>query len=322
MAGEWPPMGGPPNRPSLNRPSAKTSRRWGMGSKKRAIVQQVVGKMGRAVSASDFDSLVRAIVQVHEQLQFKAAKAVDIHLTLRNWLIGCRIREYELKGKDRAAYGEKLFGLLSEKLARQGVSNCDRRQLYRYRDFYLAFPKIVGTVSPQLLRLLPGKILPVEKVGTASPQLGISSEDILNRLSYSHLEELTELDDPLKRAFYEVECLRGNWSVRELKRQIASLYYERAGLSKNKKKISELTQAKAEPQTASQIIRDPYVFEFLGLKPKEVVGESDVEDALAGIDNRLFVSKYQLELPKKEEIRKFIERQMESAASEEPRHGG
>ncbi|MHB2027152.1 MAG: PDDEXK nuclease domain-containing protein [Elusimicrobiota bacterium] len=383
-----------------------------MASKKRA------GKIGQPVVAQtaglNFDSLVRAIVQVHEHLRFKAAKAVDIHLTLRNWLIGCRIREYELKGKDRATYGERLFDLLAEKLARQGVSNCDRRQLYRYRDFYLAFPKIVGTLSPQLLRLLPGKISPIAKAGTPSPQLGISSEDILNRLSYSHFEELTELDDSLKRAFYEIECLRGNWSVRELRRQIASLYYERSGLSKNKKKLSRIIQAKAEPQAARQIIRDPYVFEFLGLKPKEVMGESDVEDALldklqdfllelghgfcfearqkriliggqhcfvdlvfyhrilkchvlielkaddfkhehlgqlntyvswyrkhematgdnlpigillctkknhalvqyalAGIDNRLFVSKYQLELPKKDEIRRFIEKQIESAA--------
>lgn len=366
-------------------------------------------------AALDFNSLVQAIVQVHEQLRFRAAKAVDVHLTLRNWLIGCRIREYELNGKDRAAYGEKLFAILAERLTEQGVSNCNRRQLYRYRDFYIAFPKIVGTASPQLIRLLPGKIPAREKVGTPSPQLGFSSEDILNRLSYSHFEELTELDDPLKRAFYEVECIRGNWSVRELRRQIASLYYERSGLSRNKKKLSRLANAKAQPVAASQIIRDPYVFEFLGLKPKEVMAESDLEDALldklegfllelghgfcfearqkrvmiggkhffvdlvfyhrilkchvlielkvddfkhehlgqlntyvswyrahemaegdnppvgillctkknhalveyalAGIDNQLFVSKYQLELPKKDEIRRFIEQQIKSAAA-------
>ncbi len=106
--------------------------------------------MKRLSAALNFKSLVRAIVQVHEELKFRAAKAVDVHLTLRNWLIGCRISEYELKGKDRAAYGERSFGLLAEKLTGQGVSACDRRQLYRYRDFYLAFPKIVGTLSPQL----------------------------------------------------------------------------------------------------------------------------------------------------------------------------
>jgi len=379
-----------------------------MDSKKRThpILRRPVAQ----TSSLNIDSLVQNIVQVHEQLKFRAAKAVDIHLTMRNWLIGCRIREYELRGRDRAAYGERLFGILADKLTRKGVANCDRRQLYRYRDFYLAFPKIVGTASPQLLRLLPGKTPLNRKVWMPSPQSAFLPEDAMNRLSYSHFEELTELKDLLKRSFYEAECLQGNWSVRELKRQIASLYYERSGLSKNKKKLSLITQSKAEPLAAKQIIRDPYVFEFLGLKPREVLGESSLENALldklqdfllelghgfcfearqkrvliggehffvdlvfyhrilkchvlielkvdnfkheylgqlntyvnwyrkhetsegdnppvgillctrknhalveyalAGMDNKLFVSKYQLELPKKEAIRRFLEEQI------------
>jgi hypothetical protein len=115
--------------------------------------------VGNSASAGNFDSLVRAIVQVHERLRFQAAKAVNVSLTLRNWVIGCYIREYELKGSDRAAYGQKLLDVLAARLTARGVLSCDRRQLYRYRDFYLAFPAIVGTLSPQLLcvrDLLPG----------------------------------------------------------------------------------------------------------------------------------------------------------------------
>ncbi|MCK5229931.1 MAG: DUF1016 family protein, partial [Desulfobulbaceae bacterium] len=100
------------------------------------------------------------------------------------------------------------------------------------------------------------------------------------RLSYSHIDLLVDIDDDIKRLFYEVECIRGNWSVRELKRQIGSLYYERSGLSKDKKKLAELAQSEAEAAEPKLVIRDPYIFEFLGLKPKEVMSESHLEDQL------------------------------------------
>jgi len=103
---------------------------------------------------------------------------------------------------------------------------------------------------------------------------------LADRLSYTHLELLAALADPLKRAFYEVECIRGNWSVRALKRQIATLYFERSGLSRNKEKLAALAHAAAEQAEPRLAIRDPYVFEFLGLRPQEAVSESDLEDAL------------------------------------------
>ena len=122
-----------------------------------------------------------------------------------------------------------------------------------------------------------------EKVGTPSPQSDVPAlpaEKLLETLSYSHFELLTAIDDPLKRAFYEIECVRGTWSVRELKRQIASLYYERSGLSRDKKKLIALAQAKVEHTTPALAIHDPYVFEFLGLKPREILPESHLEHAL------------------------------------------
>lgn len=132
----------------------------------------------------------------------------------------------------------------------------------------------VRTASAQLTK---GKVAP------ASPQRGISPELILTRLSYSHIELIADLDDPFKRAFYEIECIRGNWSVRTLRRQIASLYFERSGLSTNKEKLAALTHSGAEQAEPKLAIRDPYIFEFLGLKPQEAVNESDLEDSL--LDN-------------------------------------
>lgn len=91
---------------------------------------------------------------------------------------------------------------------------------------------------------------------------------------------LVEIKDEQKRNFYEVECIKGNWSVRELKRQIDSLYYERLGLSIDKKELVKLTKEKAEIQSKPLDIRDPYIFEFLGLTPKEVMSESHLEEQL------------------------------------------
>ncbi|MCX6692517.1 MAG: PDDEXK nuclease domain-containing protein [Methanoregula sp.] len=358
----------------------------------------------------DLPSLVRWIADIHYQLVERATKAVNVSLTLRNWLIGRSIQNYELEGKDRATYGDRLFSALANDLTSRGVSNCSPRQLYRYRDFYLAYPYIVGTLSPQLLDLLPEKGGNREIVGTLYPQSGNGSQDLLQCLSYSHFQELVAIEDPLKRSFYEGECTRGNWSGRELQRQISSLYYERTALSKNKKRLTGIVSGKAESINPAQVIRDPYIFEFLGLHPHEALTEQNlegllinrlqefllelgrgfcfearqkriliggehffvdlvfyhrilkchvlielkvdtfsheylgqlntyvnwfrlnemicddnppigillctrknealVEYALAGMDNQLFVSKYQVELPQKEEIRKFIEEQI------------
>lgn len=191
----------------------------------------------------NFEGLVTAIRQVHERMAAQAGKAVNISLTLRNWAIGCYIAEYELRGSDRATYGERLLPELAKRLTTQAISNCNRRQLYDYLKFYRTYPQIVRTVSAQLQPLLPKRISDDNrKVPTASAQLAVRPQKLVNSLSYSQLKLLVDLDDDLKRGFYEVECIHGNWSVRELKRQIATLYFERSGLSKNKKKLSALVQ--------------------------------------------------------------------------------
>lgn len=103
---------------------------------------------------------------------------------------------------------------------------------------------------------------------------------LLNSLSYSHLEQLVAIDDSLKRTFYEVECVRGGWSVRELKRQIGSLYFERSALSKDKEALAKHVQTMAESNEPSLVLRDPVVFEFLGVRPQDTMLETDLEHAL------------------------------------------
>ena len=236
-----------------------------------------------STQAFDFAHLVAAIQQTHVVLADQAAKAVNISLTLRNWFIGQHIAEFELQGADRARYGDKLLSELARALRDQAVSNVGKRQLYGYLAFYRAYPQIVRTASAQSAQtLLPNAA--VNKVRTASAPSqalpAIDPDTLITRLSYSHFEQLVELEDPMQRVFYEVEALRGNWSVRELKRQIATQYYQRTGLSTDKAAVAALAHAKAEQATPQHIIRDPYVFEFLGLKPQEAVTEGQLEDAL------------------------------------------
>jgi len=227
-----------------------------------------------------FDHLVDSILKVHKQLASQAGRAVNISLTLRNWMIGYYISEYELRGVERATYGERLLTDLSNELRKHRISNTGRRQLYNYLLFYRKYPQIVRTVPAQSSHLISSLNDITEKVRTASAQLIIPPEKLLNTLSYSHLEQLININEDTKRVFYEIECIRGNWSVRELKRQIASLYYERSGLLKNKEKLAELVRSGAESAEPELAVRDPYIFEFLGLKPQEVMGESDLEDQL------------------------------------------
>lgn len=116
--------------------------------------------------------------------------------------------------------------------------------------------------------------------GSVTPELTVPTKILLSKLSYSHLIELIKVSEPLKRTFYEIECIKGTWSVRELKRQIASLYFERSGLSIHPEKLAELVQQKIKPQLPKDIIKNIYAFEFLDLGIQSVVEESDLETAL------------------------------------------
>jgi predicted nuclease of restriction endonuclease-like (RecB) superfamily len=205
---------------------------------------------------------------------------VNVSLSLRNWLIGWHIAEYELHGADRARYGAKLLATLSVKLEAVGVSSCGQRQLYRYLRFYQVYPQIVRSVTAQFPALIPVGQRRQEKVRSVTALSGAQPQNMLRRLSYTHVEQLVALDDGSARAFYARECIQGTWSVRELKRQIASLYFERSGLSRAKKKLATIARRGAEKVQSRLTIRDPYVFEFLGLQPREVMGESHVEDQL------------------------------------------
>lgn len=206
--------------------------------------------------ALNFGTLIKTIGHVHEQLTARAKRAVNVSLTLRNWLIGYYIDEYQLKGSDRAEYGDRLVEVLSERLLQKEIAGTGKRQLYQYVAFYRAYPQIVRSVTAQLSNDLQMDIDLEEKVRSGTAQFtGTESDRLLSQLSYTHLEQLVRLDEKAKRDFYEIECIRGQWSVRELKRQIASLYYERTALSSDKEALVAQTAHAVESEPLQFPIR-------------------------------------------------------------------
>ena len=235
----------------------------------------------------NFNQLTNQIKHTHETLQSYAMKAINIGLTVRNWLIGCYIVEYEQNGEDRATYGERLLENISVSLLNQGLKNVSAAELSRFRQFYNIYPQIFGTLSQKSLKL------PEEILGTVSQELSTSAEKsiieplkLISNLSFSHFAELIKIDNTLKRNFYEIECIKGTWGVRELRRQINSLFFERTGLSRKPEKLIEFVQSNAEKITTSEIIKSPFAFEFLGVAAKDVVFETDLEQAI--MDNIQF----------------------------------
>lgn len=226
-----------------------------------------------------FEFIVSSIVEADKEFSLQATRAVNVSLTLRNWLIGFYITEFEQHGLERAQYGTQLLEHLAKQLQAKGMVAVASRSLRLYRMFYSTYPEIRQTLSAELQQRFQLKDT-VPRVARKKSKLQVSRDEILKKLSFSHIVEFIALEDDLKRTFYELQSIQGHWSVRELKRQIGSLFFERTALSTDMKKMVITTQETAEQASPKLEIRDPYIFEFLGLKPNETVTESLVEHSL------------------------------------------
>lgn len=240
-----------------------------------------------------FDELTKIIRDTHDAAQTTAVKAINRMQTMRNWLYGYYIIEFEQHGKDRAEYGTQLLKRLEERVNRKGLTET----LFKNsRKFYRLYPQmvenIIGVISPtvsdKLLESKDASVLcdtqmteneHIEKSPTVSDGFRTTGQMIISRLSFSHIVEIMTVDDPLARFFYEQECIKCTWSVRELRRQISTNLYVRTGISSNPEKMLSLPSLQGHDNNELQI-RQPFTFEFLGLKANEVVGEKDIENAL------------------------------------------
>lgn len=221
---------------------------------------------------NSFSELSVAIEQIHSESQYSALKAINRYATVRNYLIGFYIVEYEQKGGDRATYGERLLKKLSDNINVKGINET---LLKNCRRFYLFYPHIkqylTNGISPTTSDFSG-------KSATLSHQFINTASDIINKLSFSHIREIMTVNDSLGRFFYETECMKCAWSVKELRRQISTNLYFRSGISKKPELLLSRTPQKQFSTLLS--IKDPFSFEFLGFSSKDFISETDLESAL------------------------------------------
>ena len=230
-----------------------------------------------------FDHLSELVLQLHDSAYSATVKAINRFATIRNYVIGFYIVEYEQHGNDRAKYGDRLLKRLAESVNKRGINETI---LKNCRRFYLAYPQIkdyLTAISPTASKKSLGKSPTAsDKSSQISPTLSDNfitpAAELVSKLSFSHIVEILTIEDPLARFFYETECIRCCWSVKELRRQISTNLYFRAGVSQKPEQLLERTEINTSPAIT---IKDPFSFEFLGLRP-EAFTENDLENALIG----------------------------------------
>ena len=214
------------------------------------------------------DNVVDDICSIIESARNYAYQSVNIALVERNWFIGYRIAEEELKGNDRADYGIELIKKLSKKLTKKYGKGFDRSNLYRYLSFYKSFPQIVDALSRQT------KIY----------------------LSWTHYRTLLQVYDKKARDWYEKEAIEQTWSVRTLQRNISSQYYYRLLKSQVKEPvIEEMKEINKEHYLMNKLefIKNPVIAEFLGYSLDSNYSETELESSI--INN---LQKFLMELGK------------------------
>lgn len=290
----------------------------------------------------NFETLLTRLTDIHTVCEYEGAKAVNKAMTLRNWLFGAYLVEYEQREEDRAVYGARLLERVAEKFSNLCDIRMSATTLRVCRQFYHTYPAMYQTVSDVFTTPMLGEI---HQAVSDESEIAISPSILLENISFSHFVELVKIDDSLKRTFYEVETIRGTWGVRELKRQISTLYFERTGMSTDIQTLISRVDGKAEPLTSRELLKNPFTFEFLGLPMEGAVEESRLENAgqlnsyvtyynkniktdtdnpaiglllctggneelieyaTASMDENLFVRQYLVNLPDKEKLRGII----------------
>lgn len=245
-----------------------------------------------------YQNLISQIDETHQILQQSAVKAVNTHITLRNWLIGYYIVEFEQNGEDRAKYGSKLLIKIANELKDRNIKT-NERELRNYRTFsttyqllaeFISFLPVYNQISKNILSIRKSvtseSIVPILGSPTQKLQKAKIQEDatyyikIFTQKSYTHFVELLKIKEPTKRKFYELSIIKNTLSVRELERQIATLTYERVGLSANTEVAFKELENKIIPENTTDAIKSIYFFDFLNLPNAHLIQENQLEEAL------------------------------------------
>ena len=194
--------------------------------------------------------IVKNVIDLLENARKKVVMAVNQTMVLTYFEIGRMIVEEEEKGENRAEYGKKILKILSKKLTEKYKKGFSLTNLKQIRSFYLVYSEKGQTVSDQF------------------------------KLSWLHYVKLSRISNPDERKFYEIEAVKNNWSLRELERQFDSALYTRLSLSRDKDKVLELSQKGQIIEKPQDLIKDPYILEFIGLPEQSSYSESELEEKL------------------------------------------
>lgn len=319
------------------------------------LKNSATGRSRNPATAPNYQAWSGGIATLLEEARRQSARHINAILTATYWEIGRRIVEFAQGGEARADYGEEVLRDLSHDLTQKFGRGFAHDNLQRMRLFYLAWPleKIYATLSRKSLELkivqsVSEQFLLPQKCQTPSGKFAASIYATLSRkseidrslylealchafpLSWSHYVRLLSVEKPEARAFYETESLRGGWSVRQLDRQISTLFYERTALAKNKAKLLDVGE-KPRPGDALSVeeeIKNPFVLEFLGLRndyaaehltldsenpPVGLILCSEHDEAVAryslgNVTNKILAAQYKLAPPNPRVLEKEIEK--------------
>ncbi len=222
----------------------------------------------------DPDNCLNRIREILTEVRNQALRTVNAAMVAAYWEIGRETVEEEQRGADRADYGRHLLREILAKLTADFGKGFGERNLRHIRQFYLAYrhrsPEIRNAVRSELPN---GEIRNAVRSESRA-------EPLPPGLSWSHWRVLMRVATEEARSFYEVECAKSGWSVRELQRQIGSLLFERLARSRDKEGVLALAREGHEVHQPIDLIKDPYVLEFVGLPESARWLESDLEEAL------------------------------------------
>ncbi|WP_428225123.1 PDDEXK nuclease domain-containing protein [Flavobacterium sp.] len=228
-------------------------------------------QLNNKTSLNPENNFFQEVITIVKSSQQQLLRTVNQTLVMTNYEIGRKIVEEEQKGNERAEYGKYLIQLLSNRLTQEFGKGFSIRNLEQMRRFYQVFT-IPQTLSAELenskSESLPRIFDIKQKTQTLTAQF---------KLSWSHYIFLSSMDDKLERNFYEIESIKHNWSVRELKRQYNSALFTRLSLSRNKDEVLKLAQEGQIIEKPKDLIKDPYILEFLGLAEKAQYSEEELE---------------------------------------------
>ena len=242
-----------------------------VAKKKSARLKTIKTRPTTAGSLKSLLSEVRTLVLSARQ---GVVTTINLLQVRTNFEIGLRIVEHEQKGASRATYGVELLRELSERLTAEFGKGFSRSNLEYMRKFYLLWRDRLPAISQQAT----GKLLQSKKTGLDISQQAAGKS--LFTLSWTHYVLLLGIKDDDERRFYEIEATSEGWSVPELKRQVSSSLYERLALSRKKNEARKLAAQGQVVQNAVDILKEPYVLEFLGLDEQTGYSESDLEQAI------------------------------------------